>query len=111
MIAMTLLVVCGAFAAAQQPGVQEEELGKPGQTQAAPTQPKPAAPAAPALPTPEPQAQQPAPQQQQPAPAPEAAPAVPRKQSLVQHTPTAEEAERGKAGKPVAAFWVVLPGK
>ncbi|MDZ4858085.1 MAG: hypothetical protein SGI88_03820 [Candidatus Hydrogenedentes bacterium] len=101
MIATTLLVVLGAFAAAQQPSVQEQELAKPGQTQEAPARPQTPAPAPPA---------QPAPQQTQPTPAPEQPPAAPRKQSLIQHTPNPEEAERGKAGKPVAAFWVVVPG-
>ena len=126
MIRVAVAIALGALVLAQQPRVQQEELGKPGQAQTAqPAKPaaapapqqqpapktEPAAPAAQAQPAAPPAAQ---PTQPAPAAAPPAAatePQKPQQQSLVQHTPASEEKERGQAGKPVAAFWTVLPGR
>ncbi|NUM53613.1 MAG: hypothetical protein HUU46_08220 [Candidatus Hydrogenedentes bacterium] len=105
MIHLAMIALLGIFAAAQQPQVQQEELPKPGQTQ--PAQPS----------TPEQKPATPAPQQTAPAeqpqtqPAPEPAPAPRAAAGTTQHVPAPEERERGQQGKPVAAFWTVIPGK
>ncbi|MCC6794900.1 MAG: hypothetical protein IT366_07255 [Candidatus Hydrogenedentes bacterium] len=116
MMHLAFVAAVGILAGAQQPSVNAQELPKPGQSQpAAPPkpapkpaqQPAPAPQAAPAQPQPQPQ---PAPAQQPaPAPAPAAAPAPAPVGG--QHVPAPEETERGKQGKPVGAFWTVLPGK
>ena len=115
MMYLAFVAAAGILAGAQQPSVNTQELPKPGQSQ----------PAAPPKPVPQP-VQQPA---QQPAPAPQAAPAQAQPQPAQtqpqpapapapvaapvggQHVPAPEETERGKQGKPVGAFWTVLPGK
>ena len=111
MIPIAIVTLLGIVAAAQQPQIQEQELVKPGQAQvqqpATPAQPQTEQKLAPAPPP----AQQP--QAQQPAPSPAAPPAQATPQPAVsgQHVPASEEAERGHQGKPVAAFWIVNPGK
>lgn len=99
---LAIVVLLGILAAAQQPKIQEQDLSKPGQAQAvqpaAPVQTQPAPEKAPAP--------QPAPQ---PAPSEVQAPQQPA--GTTQHEPVPEERERGQQGKPVAAFWTVIPGK
>lgn len=117
MMHLALVAAIGVFAAAQQPTVNAQELPKPGQAQSAQPakpapqpvqQPAPVSQAAPA----QSQQQQPAVQPQaQPAPAP-APVAAPAPAAIAgQHVPAPEETERGKQGKPVGAFWTVIPGK
>ncbi len=105
MMHLALVAAIGIVAAAQQPTVDAQELPKPGQTQGV----------QPAKPAPKP-VQQPAAQpQSQPAPVPAPAPAPVAAPAPAptggQHTPAPEETERGKQGKPVGAFWTVIPGK
>ncbi len=117
MMHLALVAAIGIVAAAQQPTVDAQELPKPGQTQG--VQPAKPAPKPVQQPTPAPQAvptQQPAAQpQSQPAPVPAPAPAPVAAPAPAptggQHTPAPEETERGKQGKPVGAFWTVIPGK
>jgi hypothetical protein len=119
MMHLAFVAAFGILAGAQQPTVSAQELPKPGQSQpAAPSKPaakpaqQPVQQTAPAPQTAAAQApQQPAPAQPAPAPAttpPQAASAAP---VGGQHVPAPEETERGKQGKPVGAFWTVLPGK
>lgn len=119
MMHVAFVAAIGILAGAQQPAVNAQELPKPGQSQAA-APPKPApkpaqqpvqqsAPAPQAAPA-QPQ-QQPAPAQAQPAPATTPPPAAAPAPVGGQHAPAPEETERGKQGKPVGAFWTVLPGK
>lgn len=108
MIHIAIAALLGIVAAAQQPQVQQEELPKPGQAQPTQQEQKPA----PKQATPEAQQQQEAPAQQpqaQPAAKPEAAPQPAPGTTL--HVPAPEERERRDQGKPVAAFWTVIPGK
>ncbi len=119
MMHLALVAAIGVIAGAQQPAVNAQELPKPGQAQSA--QPAKPAPQPVQQPAPAPQAapaqaqqQQPAPQPQaQPVPAPAPAPVAAPTPSAVagQHVPAPEETERGKQGKPVGAFWTVIPGK
>ncbi len=105
MLHMTIVALLGIFAAAQQPQVQEQDLPKPGEAQAQ----QPAKPAQ-AQPEPKP-AEQPQPQSAAPEPAPVVEQPVEQSPVGGQHVPASEETERGKQGKPVAAFWTVIPGK
>lgn len=112
MIHLAVAALLGVLTAAQQPQVQQEELPKPGQTQPVQPEQKPA----PKQAAPEQHQQQETPAQQpdaQPAPQPEAAPQpAPRPApGTTQHVPASEERERRDQGKPVAAFWTVIPGK
>ena len=117
MMYLAFVAAVGILAGAQQPSVNAQELPKPGQSQPA-APPKPAQQPA-QQPAPAPQAAPAQPQQQpaqaQPAPTPTTTPPPAATQALVpvggQHVPAPEETERGKQGKPVGAFWTVLPGK
>ena len=109
MLHFAIVALLCVFAAAQQPQVQEQDLPKPGEAhtqqpakpaQAQPEQ-KPVPESKPVEPTPSPSA----------APEPVAAPPASPAPVGGQHVPAAEETERGQQGKPVAAFWTVIPGK
>lgn len=116
MIHITMIALLGMLAGAQQPQVEVQELPKPGQTQTA----QPGQPAKPEQPKPDtkqqaqpsdqtPKAAPSAPPAQQPSP--QATPAPQPSPVGGQHVPAPEERERGLQGKPVGAFWTVIPGK
>lgn len=113
MIQIATIALLGMLAGAQQPQVDVQELPKPGQTQTAqPGQPaKPEQPKTDAKQQTQPSDQTPkaVPPAQQPAP--QATPAPQPSPVGGQHVPAPEERERGLQGKPVGAFWTVIPGK
>lgn len=100
----SVLVLFGALLAAwfAQGQVSESELGAPGSPAPREVQAAPAFPAPTVEPPPQPVAPKAAEPTPTPAPAPAPAPA-----------PTAEPRDRSRvqSGKPVAAFWTVLPGR